>query len=107
MYKIGDIFYEDEHYGERAQFCNENGLVIVEIAPDEEGNRRFQIQAIPSPSAKEQAEQEIAELKRALADTDYKAIKYAEGLLTAEEYEQTKRQRAVWRARINELEAVE
>ena len=106
MYRIGDIFYEDNDYSNRAQFCNENGLVIMEIDPDDDGNRRFQIQAIPEPTQQQKIEAEIAELKRALADTDYKAIKYAEGELTFAEYEPTRVQRAAWRARINELETM-
>ena len=48
---------------------------------------------------------EINELKKRLFDTDYKAIKYAEGLLTDEEYAEAKAQREEWRKRINELEA--
>lgn len=48
--------------------------------------------------------EEIATLKGYLAETDYKAIKYAEGWITAEEYAETKAQRQVWRDRINELE---
>ena len=48
---------------------------------------------------------EINELKKKLFDTDYKAIKYAEGLLTDEEYAEAKAQREEWRKRINELEA--
>lgn len=48
---------------------------------------------------------QITELKKHLADTDYQAIKYAEGLLTAEEYEPIKQQRQVWRDQINQLEA--
>lgn len=47
---------------------------------------------------------EIKELKQKLFDTDYQAIKYAEGQLTADEYGATKIQRQVWRNRINELE---
>ena len=47
---------------------------------------------------------EIAELKAELSSTDYKAIKYAEGWITAEEYAETKAQRQAWRDRINELE---
>lgn len=50
-------------------------------------------------------EDRIAELKQALLDTDYKAIKYAEGWLTEEEYEPIKVQRQVWRDEINALEA--
>lgn len=48
---------------------------------------------------------EIVELKRKLLNTDYKAIKYAEGQLTEEEYASTKAERQGWRDRINELEA--
>lgn len=51
------------------------------------------------PSAPEQ----IAILKQQLADTDYKAIKYAEGLISAEDYAETKAQRQGWRSEINEL----
>ena len=47
----------------------------------------------------------IAELKKKLADTDYQAIKYAEGELSAEEYAETREQRKAWRAEINALEA--
>ena len=50
-------------------------------------------------------EREISELKHKLSDTDYKAIKYAEGFLTEEEYKETKAQRQMWRDRINELES--
>ena len=46
----------------------------------------------------------IIELKRKLRETDYKAIKYAEGELSAEEYAETKAQRKAWRAEINRLE---
>ena len=52
------------------------------------------------------AEREIAELKWKLFDTDYQAIKYAEGVMTAEEYAETKAQRQAWRDRINELEVI-
>lgn len=47
---------------------------------------------------------ELVELKAELTKTDYQAIKFAEGWLTAVEYEPIKAQRQVWRARINELE---
>ena len=54
--------------------------------------------------AKIEAEREISELKGKLRDTDYQAIKYAEGALTLEEYAEMKAQRQAWRDRINELE---
>ena len=47
---------------------------------------------------------EIFELKEELNRTDYKAIKYAEGVMTDEEYQPVGIQRQAWRHRINELE---
>lgn len=47
---------------------------------------------------------EINELKKKLFDTDYKAIKYSEGLLTDKEYAEVKAQRQAWRDEINRLE---
>ena len=46
----------------------------------------------------------ILYLKQMLETTDYQAIKYAEGQLSAEEYEPMKQQRIKWRQEINELE---
>lgn len=43
-------------------------------------------------------------LKHLLNSTDYQAIKYAEGELTASEYAPIKKQRKAWREEINELE---
>jgi hypothetical protein len=54
----------------------------------------------------ELAEIEMFDLKQKLFDTDYQAIKYAEGFLAEEEYAEMKAQRQAWRERINELEAV-
>ncbi len=47
----------------------------------------------------------IERLKKNLSDTDYKAIKYAEGQLLEEEYAPIKAERQNWRDEINELEA--
>ena len=47
---------------------------------------------------------QIRAIKRKLANTDYQAIKYAEGELTAEEFAPMKEQRKAWRAEINALE---
>ena len=47
---------------------------------------------------------EISELKAKLAQTDYQAIKFAEGWITADDYAPTKALRNSWRIRINELE---
>lgn len=49
---------------------------------------------------------EIADLKEKLAGTDYISAKIAEGAATREEYADKLAERAGWRARINELEAM-
>lgn len=54
--------------------------------------------------AKIAAEREIGELKAKLRDTDYQAIKYAEGMYTLTEYAPIREQRQAWRDRINHLE---
>ena len=62
-----------------------------------------------TPTAAERAKAQklsrIAFLKSELARTDYEAIKYAEGEMSAEDYEPYKVQRRAWRVEINELEA--
>ena len=46
----------------------------------------------------------VSQLKKMLADTDYQAIKYAEGMLSASDYAEMKAQRQSWRNEINQLE---
>ena len=53
---------------------------------------------------KDQYRLEINQLKKQLSDTDYKAIKYAEGQISEEDYLPIKNQRAEWRAKINQLQ---
>ena len=50
-------------------------------------------------------ESEIAGLKQILTSNDYKALKFAEGQISATDYEDTKQQRQALRDKINELEA--
>lgn len=54
----------------------------------------------------ESALRQIDDYKKKLFDTDYQAIKFAEGELSAEEYEETKQQRRQWREEINKLELI-
>lgn len=74
MYKINDIFYEDEEYSLRAEFCNQNNLVIVEIEPDENG-RRFQIVEV-TYSEKDLATAELGKLELWFAEYDKQTIQY-------------------------------
>lgn len=55
-------------------------------------------------SQEQQRQNRIAELKSLLGQTDYQAIKYAEGQLSASEYAEMKKQRQTWRDEINLLE---
>lgn len=48
---------------------------------------------------------EINALKHQLRKTDYQAIKFAEGLISAEDYAPIRLQRQSWRDQINTLEA--
>lgn len=94
MFKIGDILTK-ENYTDGAIWCNKNGAII------EKQGENYVIAAIPAPTAEELAVAEIAELKSKLSDS---IIKIGEGAATTEEYADIIAQRAIWRARINELE---
>jgi len=109
-YEINQIFTDDEDYSNKAKWCNENGYYIAEIEPLENGTRQFQIKQIPQKTEDEKLiehyQSEIVELKKYLSDTDYKAIKFAEGELSEEAYREDKSQRHDARVRINELESL-
>ena len=55
---------------------------------------------------KDQYRLEITQLKKQLGDSDYKAIKYAEGQISEEEYSEIKSERQGYRDRINYLEGL-
>ena len=109
-YEIGLIFVDDADYSNKAKWCNENGCYIEEIEPLEDGTRQFQIKQTPQKTEDEklieQYQSEIVELKKYLSDTDYKAIKFAEGEITESDYQEVKSQRHDARVRINELESL-
>ena len=109
-YEIGLIFVDDEDYTNKANWCNEHNCYIIEIEAKEDGTRQFQIKQIPQKTEDEklieQYQSEIVELKKYLSDTDYKAIKFAEGEITESDYQEVKSQRHNARARINELESL-
>ena len=109
-YEIGLIFVDDKDYTSKAKWCNENGCYIEEIEAKKDGTRQFRIKQIPQKTEDEklieQYQSEIGELKKYLSDTDYKAIKFAEGEITESDYQEVKSQRHGARVRINELESL-
>ena len=81
-----------------ADWCNQNQQ--YRISDDEE---QIFVEPIPGLTAEEKAEIEIARLKQYLADTDYVALKIAEGAATQQEYANVIAERAKARVRIKQL----
>lgn len=79
MTKINDIITDENGklYAETAIWCNENNAMLEEIEP-ENGKRRFQVKAIPEPTAEVLKNIRIAELQNYLAATDWYAVRFAE-----------------------------
>lgn len=46
----------------------------------------------------------IKELKDKLSESDYKALKFSDGVMTEEEYAPIRSERQAWRSEINEIE---
>lgn len=67
MYQLGDIFYEDEEYSARAEFCNQNDYAINPIDDDEDGRHRYQICESPALSDEQLKSINIFKLKSELA----------------------------------------
>lgn len=76
-------------------FLRENGIVVKdgEFSICLEYNKQQKKQYV-----------RIAALKQLLSDTDYKALKFADGALTEAEYAPVRESRKLWRAEINEIE---
>ena len=105
-----NINYQDEQGNYAPKVLVADGLQIINPsrAMYEAAGYHYVVQVPQEPTEEEVAEMQrlnrIAELKQLLAESDYKAIKFAEGWLTADEYAATKAQRQAWRDEINELE---
>ena len=99
---IGTKFYKNNYdlnaYSSCAEWCNANNATI------EDKGEYYEVVEIKPPTQEEINEAEIQRLKSELASTDYKCLKYVDGVLSDEEYAEVKAYRAELRARINELE---
>ena len=112
--------YEDGHLGSFTQSAElayksgwdiENNYISIEDTQQSDINGwTYRKDLCPMKTEedhlKDQYRLEIAQLKKALSDTDYKAIKYAEGQLTEEEYASVRELRQGYRDRINYLEGL-
>ena len=92
-YKFG--WYENRISKDDVQQSDVNGFIYRKEVCPMKSERELQV---------ELWNREILELKEELNRTDYKALKYAEGVMTDEDYQQTGIQRQAWRKRINDLE---
>jgi hypothetical protein len=110
--------YEDKHLGsftENTQIAyqlgwQDNAVAITDTEVSELNGWTYLKGYAPKKTESmiliEQYQSEIVELKKYLSDTDYKAIKFAEGEITESDYQEVKLQRHDARVRINELESL-
>lgn len=92
---IGQIF-EGEYPSEAAVWCNEGGKAYIEEIEPQDGVRRFQIVAIPEPTAEEIAAHELAQAKAERADSVSKIVVEVDGMtFDGDEESQTRMGRTV------------
>ena len=113
-----DKLYDDKHLGsftESTQLAHQlgwqdNTVAITDTEVSEVNGWTYLKGYAPHKTESmiliEQYQAEIIELKKYLSDTDYKAIKFAEGEITETDYQEVKSQRHDARVRINELESM-
>lgn len=108
-------YIPDEGYYKTIREYPETGGKDVEFVVTKKGQEYHEaydedIQVYIPYSEKEleiiELKEEYHQLKGNLFRTDYQAIKFAEGELSAEEFEPVKQQRIQWRKRINELQEI-
>ena len=110
--------YEDGHLGSFTQSAElayksgwdiENNYISIEDTQQSDINGwTYKKELCPMKTEedklKDQYRIEIQQLKKQLSDSDYKAIKYAEGQISESEYAPVRAERQGYRDRINELE---
>ena len=104
-------FTESAEYAYKSGWDIENNYISIEDTQQSDINGwTYRKSECPMKTEedklKDQYRLEITQLKKQLSDTDYKAIKYAEGQISESEYASVKAGRQGYRDRINELEAM-
>ena len=112
--------YEDGHLGSFTQSAElayksgwdiENNYISIEDTQQSDINGwTYRKDVCPMKTEedklKDEYRLEIQQLKKQLSDTDYKAIKFAEGQISESEYASVRAERQGYRDKINELEAM-
>ena len=103
-YEIGQIF-EEKYPPEVALWCNNNNAYIEEIERFD-GHRRFQVVAVPEPTAEELAEQELQQKKAERAEAVSKITVEVDGMVfDGDEKAQDRMARAITMFQANNLPA--
>lgn len=114
-----DIQYEDGRLGNMTQSAERaykrgwdlsNNIPVEDVQVSDINHGYYPKELCPMKTEKDllkdQYRIEITQLKKQLSDTDYKAIKFAEGQISESEYASVRAERQGYRDRINELEAM-
>ena len=114
-----DIQYEDGRLGNMTQSAERaykrgwdlsNNIPVEDVQVSDINHGYYPKELCPMKTEedklKDQYRLEIQQLKKQLSDTDYKAIKFAEGQISESEYASVRAERQSYRDRINELEAL-
>ena len=112
-----DIQYDDGRLGNMTQSAERaykrgwdlsNNIPVEDVQVSDINHGYYPKELCPMKTEqdhlKDQYRLEIQQLKKQLSDSDYKAIKYAEGQISEEEYASVRAERQGYRDRINELE---
>lgn len=104
-------FTESAEYAYNSGWDIENNYILIEDTQQSDINGwTYRKELCPMKTEqdllKDEYRLEIQQLKKALSDTDYKAIKFAEGQISEEEYASVKAERQGYRDRINYLEGL-
>ena len=114
-----DIQYEDGRLGNMTQSAERaykrgwdlsNNIPVENVQVSDINHGYYPKELCPMKTEqdllKDQYRIEIQQLKKQLSDTDYKAIKYAEGQISESEYASVRAERQGYRDRINYLEGL-
>lgn len=99
-----EVVAEYPNGGKDVEYIIDKPYIEHQDAYDEEEQIQVYVPYSNEYLAIKELESNIANLKEALKLTDYKAIKYAEGWFTEEEYLPIKEERQLYRDKINEYE---